>query len=137
MNIFDPEVIVIGGGAIAAGELLLDPAREVLRERALPGRATSCGSCRRDSAPRRGCSARRLLALDEGLANRRRVATRPHTESPDDAGRLVVCPTPIGNLEDVTLRVLAALREADVRRLRGHAPHAGAARPLRRRAPSS
>jgi 16S rRNA (cytidine1402-2'-O)-methyltransferase len=29
-------------------------------------------------------------------------------------GRLVVCPTPIGNLEDITLRVLAALREADV-----------------------
>jgi 16S rRNA (cytidine1402-2'-O)-methyltransferase len=29
-------------------------------------------------------------------------------------GHLVVCPTPIGNLEDVTLRVLAALREADV-----------------------
>ena len=29
-------------------------------------------------------------------------------------GRLVVCPTPIGNLEDVTLRALAALRDADV-----------------------
>jgi 16S rRNA (cytidine1402-2'-O)-methyltransferase len=29
-------------------------------------------------------------------------------------GRLIVCPTPIGNLEDVTLRVLAALREADL-----------------------
>jgi 16S rRNA (cytidine1402-2'-O)-methyltransferase len=29
-------------------------------------------------------------------------------------GKLIVCPTPIGNLEDVTLRVLAALREADV-----------------------
>jgi 16S rRNA (cytidine1402-2'-O)-methyltransferase len=29
-------------------------------------------------------------------------------------GRLIVCPTPIGNLEDVTLRVLAALRDADV-----------------------
>ena len=27
---------------------------------------------------------------------------------------LVVCPTPIGNLEDVTLRVLSTLREADV-----------------------
>ena len=27
-------------------------------------------------------------------------------------GRLVVCPTPIGNLEDVTLRVLSALRDA-------------------------
>jgi 16S rRNA (cytidine1402-2'-O)-methyltransferase len=30
------------------------------------------------------------------------------------SGRLVVCPTPIGNLEDVTLRVLSALRAADV-----------------------
>jgi 16S rRNA (cytidine1402-2'-O)-methyltransferase len=30
------------------------------------------------------------------------------------SGHLVVCPTPIGNLEDVTLRVLAALRQADV-----------------------
>ena len=30
------------------------------------------------------------------------------------SGRLVVCPTPIGNLEDVTLRVLAAVREADI-----------------------
>jgi 16S rRNA (cytidine1402-2'-O)-methyltransferase len=34
------------------------------------------------------------------------------TQAP--VGRLVVCPTPIGNLEDVTLRVLAALRQADV-----------------------
>ena len=39
-----------------------------------------------------------LLALDSGVVS----------------GRLVVCPTPIGNLEDVTLRVLSALREADV-----------------------
>src|SRR5437868_15491642 len=30
------------------------------------------------------------------------------------AGRLVWCPTPIGNLEAVTLRVLSALRDADV-----------------------
>jgi 16S rRNA (cytidine1402-2'-O)-methyltransferase len=29
-------------------------------------------------------------------------------------GRLVVCPTPIGNLADVTLRVLDALHEADI-----------------------
>jgi 16S rRNA (cytidine1402-2'-O)-methyltransferase len=29
-------------------------------------------------------------------------------------GKLIVCPTPIGNVEDITLRVLAALREADV-----------------------
>lgn len=32
----------------------------------------------------------------------------------DVRGRLIVCPTPIGNLEDITLRVLAALREADI-----------------------
>ena len=30
------------------------------------------------------------------------------------AGHLVVCPTPIGNLEDVTLRVLDALRTVDI-----------------------
>jgi glucokinase len=36
VNIFNPEVIVIGGGVIAAGELLLDPARQVMAERALP-----------------------------------------------------------------------------------------------------
>jgi len=35
-NIFDPEVIVLGGGVMAAGDLLLDPARAELRERALP-----------------------------------------------------------------------------------------------------
>ena len=34
------------------------------------------------------------------------------TEAP--VGRLVVCPTPIGNLDDVTLRVLQALGRADV-----------------------
>ncbi len=36
VNIFNPEVVVIGGGVIAAGELLLGPAREVVAARALP-----------------------------------------------------------------------------------------------------
>ncbi|HEX5193549.1 MAG TPA: ROK family protein [Solirubrobacteraceae bacterium] len=36
INIFDPQVIVIGGGVIAAGELLLAPARAVVAERVLP-----------------------------------------------------------------------------------------------------
>ena len=35
-NIFDPDVIVIGGGASRAGELLAGPAREELAARALP-----------------------------------------------------------------------------------------------------
>jgi glucokinase len=35
VNIFNPEAVVIGGGVSAAGDLLLDPAREVVRERAL------------------------------------------------------------------------------------------------------
>jgi glucokinase len=34
-NIFQPDAIVIGGGVIAAGDLLLDPVRRELRERAL------------------------------------------------------------------------------------------------------
>jgi len=36
VNIFNPEVVVIGGGVIAAGELLLAPAREEMLRRALP-----------------------------------------------------------------------------------------------------
>src|ERR671916_1231063 len=35
VNIFNPEYVVIGGGVSAAGDLLLDPARSVMRERAL------------------------------------------------------------------------------------------------------
>jgi glucokinase len=39
VNIFNPEVIVIGGGVIGAGELLLGPARDEMRRRALsPGK---------------------------------------------------------------------------------------------------
>src|SRR5262249_50787649 len=34
-NIFEPSVIVLGGGVMAAGDLLLEPATRVLRERAL------------------------------------------------------------------------------------------------------
>jgi len=39
VNIFNPEVVVVGGGVIAAGEMLLAPARESMLARALaPGR---------------------------------------------------------------------------------------------------
>ena len=36
VNALDPDVVVIGGGAVTAGDLLLDPAREVVAARALP-----------------------------------------------------------------------------------------------------
>ena len=36
VNALNPEVIVIGGGAVAAGDFLLEPARSVVAERALP-----------------------------------------------------------------------------------------------------
>lgn len=35
-NTFDPDIILIGGGLSAAGELLLGPAREIYQQRALP-----------------------------------------------------------------------------------------------------
>jgi glucokinase len=36
VNVFNPELVVIGGGFAEAGELLLDTARKVVAERALP-----------------------------------------------------------------------------------------------------
>jgi glucokinase len=42
VNTFNPEVVVIGGGASRAGELLLEPARRVVAECALrPSRDTA------------------------------------------------------------------------------------------------
>jgi glucokinase len=37
VNIFNPELVVIGGGFAAAGDFVLDPAREVLQREALAG----------------------------------------------------------------------------------------------------
>lgn len=36
VNVLNPEIVVIGGGAIGAGDLLLEPAREVVAEQAMP-----------------------------------------------------------------------------------------------------
>ena len=37
INVFDPEVVVIGGGVATAGELLLEPARQTAQRFVLPG----------------------------------------------------------------------------------------------------
>ena len=63
-NAFDPDVIVIGGGVAAAGELLVGPAREQLRARALapqnevPVEVAALG-------PRAGMIGAAKLALEE------------------------------------------------------------------------
>ena len=36
VNIFNPEMVVVGGGVMGAGEMLLEPARAEVRKRALP-----------------------------------------------------------------------------------------------------
>jgi glucokinase len=36
VNVFDPDVVVVGGGVVAAGELLLEPARAEFEARVLP-----------------------------------------------------------------------------------------------------
>ena len=114
VNIFNPAVVVVGGGVIAAGDCCSEPARAVVAQRALwpcPGRRA------RSSPPRFGAGVGDARGRDAGPRGRGAAhgvlarAGRTRAMSP---GRLVVCPTPIGNLEDVTLRVLSALRDADV-----------------------
>ena len=99
VNIFNPELVVIGGGISAAGELLLAPAREEYQRagccaarRAKPWSLPSSATTPACWAPRRWCCS---------------GGERP--------GALVVCPTPIGNLGDVTLRVLEELRAGRLR----------------------
>jgi glucokinase len=65
-NAFNPEVIVIGGGASAAGELLLGPAREELGRRALgPNRGVAVVPAH--FGPEAGMLGAAVLALEEGV----------------------------------------------------------------------
>jgi glucokinase len=64
VNVFNPELVVIGGGAIAAGELLLGPAREVVEERALPPMREMVSIVPTQFADESGMLGAALLALD-------------------------------------------------------------------------
>ena len=64
VNVFNPELIVIGGGAIAAGELLLGPAREVVAERALPPVREMVSIVPAEFGDESGMLGAALLALD-------------------------------------------------------------------------
>jgi glucokinase len=64
VNVFNPELIVIGGGAVAAGELLLGPAREVVAERALPPVREMVSIVPAEFGDESGMLGAALLALD-------------------------------------------------------------------------
>jgi glucokinase len=66
INAFNPEVVVIGGGAVAAGDLLLDPAREVVAEQALPPAARAARIVPAHFGDESGMLGAALFALDEG-----------------------------------------------------------------------
>lgn len=63
-NLLDPDVVVVGGGVSAAGELLLEPARAVLRERAMPPAASRMEVVRAKFGADAGLLGAALLAAD-------------------------------------------------------------------------
>ena len=63
-NVFEPDVIVLGGGVLAAGELLLGPAREELASRALtPMNQTRVAAA--ELGPEAGMIGAATMALEE------------------------------------------------------------------------
>ena len=66
LNLFDPEVVVVGGGVARAGELLLGPAREVARERALSPAAERARIVRAHFGEESGVVGAAVLALAGG-----------------------------------------------------------------------
>jgi glucokinase len=64
VNVFNPQVVVLGGGALAAGELLLGPAREVVAARALPPMREAVGIVPAHFGEEAGMLGAALLAFD-------------------------------------------------------------------------
>ena len=65
INTFDPELVVIGGGVSAAGELLLEPARAAAQRYVLPGVGTRTQIRLARYGPRAGVRGAALLAGQE------------------------------------------------------------------------
>lgn len=66
INALDPEVVAIGGGASAAGDLLLEPARRTALEYVLPGVGTETEIRLARRGPEAGVLGAALLAATEG-----------------------------------------------------------------------
>jgi glucokinase len=64
VNIFDPELVVIGGGFAAAGDFVLEPAREVLRREALAGAGERVPIVRAELGTAAGMIGAGLVAFD-------------------------------------------------------------------------
>ena len=68
MNIFDPELVVIGGGFAAAGDFLFEPAREVVKREALAPEADRVRVVRAELGTAAGLIGAGLLAFDAAAA---------------------------------------------------------------------
>jgi glucokinase len=64
MNLLNPQAIVIGGGVMAAGDLLLDAAREEARHRAFTPSALDCPIVQSQLWPNAGMIGAAMLARD-------------------------------------------------------------------------
>jgi glucokinase len=64
VNIFDPELVVIGGGFAAAGDFILDPAREVVAREGLAGAGERVRIVRAELGTSAGLIGAGLVAFD-------------------------------------------------------------------------
>jgi glucokinase len=64
VNAFNPELVVVGGGFGQAGELLLDPARQVVAEEALPAARDAVRIVQAELGPDAGVVGAALLGFD-------------------------------------------------------------------------
>jgi len=110
---------VVGAGE-RSGELLLEPARRMVRASAIaPGRdAVQIVQAKLGNNGRTGGRGALRLGIRRPAAGRANGAARRRGlaagHRPRRSAMLYICPTPIGNLQDVTLRVLDVLREVDL-----------------------
>jgi glucokinase len=65
INVFDPDLVIIGGGVSQAGDLLLDPARRVAGEFVIPGVGTRTEIRLARYGPQAGVRGAALLARQE------------------------------------------------------------------------
>ena len=64
VNIFNPELVVIGGGFAAAGDFILDPAREIVAREGLAGAGKRVRIVRAELGTAAGLIGAALVAFD-------------------------------------------------------------------------